>query len=49
MQTMGSGFDATYVPDAVAAAKYDLIYQKYAELGEKIEDFTLSSLVLESH
>lgn len=43
MQAMGSGFDAEYFPDPKNAEKYDMIYQQYSALGEKIEAFTRES------
>lgn len=43
MQAMGSGFDAEYLPDSENAKKYDLIYQQYTELGNKIEAFMMQS------
>jgi L-ribulokinase len=43
MQAMGSGFDAEYFPDPNNAEKYDMIYQQYSALGEKVEAFTKES------
>ncbi len=37
MQKMGSGFDAEYIPNVENAKKYDIIYQQYSDLGEKME------------
>lgn len=34
---MGNGFEKEYLPRPLFVEKYDRIYQKYCELGEKLE------------
>jgi L-ribulokinase len=36
-KAMGGGFEKEYFPDPVRAARYDVIFQKYKELGSFIE------------
>jgi len=37
-QAMGQGFEMEYKPDPKAARKYEILYQKYEQLGEVIEN-----------
>jgi L-ribulokinase len=34
---MGSGFDRTFTPDKKRAARYNVLYRRYADLGERLE------------
>jgi L-ribulokinase len=40
MESMGSGFDQTYLPDTENVAYYETRFQKYKELGAYVENHT---------